>query len=67
MLIGDVDLSTLNDRELTRLRRDQLGFVFQAFNLLPTLTAKENILLPLQLAGRKPDKAWVDSVVACCF
>src|SRR5690606_34965133 len=63
VLIGDVDLSTLNDRELTRLRRDQLGFVFQAFNLLPTLTAKENILLPLQLAGRKPDKAWVDSVV----
>ena len=63
VLIGDVDLSSLNDRELTRLRRDQLGFVFQAFNLLPTLTAKENILLPLQLAGRKPDKAWVDSVV----
>ena len=63
VLIGDVDLSSLNDRELTHLRRDQLGFVFQAFNLLPTLTAKENILLPLQLAGRKPDKAWVDSVV----
>ena len=62
--VGDVDLGTLSDKELTRLRRDRLGFVFQAFNLLPTLTADENITLPLDLAGRKPDRAWFDDVVA---
>ena len=61
--IGDADLSTLNDHELTLLRRDRVGFVFQAFNLVPTLTAAENILLPLRLAGRKPDQAWMDEVV----
>jgi len=63
VMIGDTDLSTLNDNDLTQLRRDRVGFVFQAFNLVPTLTAEENITLPLALAGRKPDKAWVDSVI----
>jgi putative ABC transport system ATP-binding protein len=62
--IGDQDLSTLNDKELTILRRDRVGFVFQAFNLVPTLTAKENITLPLMLAGRKGDEAWIDKVIA---
>ncbi len=61
--IGDTELGTLNDRKLTQLRRDHLGFVFQSFNLIPTLTAAENITLPLRLAGRKPDRAWVDQVV----
>ncbi|REF37040.1 ABC transporter ATP-binding protein [Thermasporomyces composti] len=61
--IGDTDLSSLSDRELTRLRRDRVGFVFQAFNLMPTLTAKQNILLPLELAGRKPDQAWFTTLV----
>jgi putative ABC transport system ATP-binding protein len=64
ILIGSTDLSALNDRALTQLRRDRVGFVFQAFNLVPTLTAIENITLPLDLAGRKPDKAWLDSVIA---
>ena len=62
-LIGDVDLSTLGDKALTNLRRDRLGFVFQSFNLVPTLTAWENITLPMDLAGRKPDQEWVDNVV----
>jgi putative ABC transport system ATP-binding protein len=53
----------MGDRQLTLLRRDRVGFVFQAFNLLPTLTAERNILLPLELAGRKPDRAWFDRVV----
>ncbi|MFG3343995.1 ABC transporter ATP-binding protein [Streptomyces sp. NPDC048018] len=61
--IGDVELSGLADRELTRLRREKVGFVFQGFNLLPTLTALENITLPLRLAGRRPDTAWLDAVV----
>src|SRR2546423_10947738 len=61
--IGDHDLSTLNDRHLTILRRDRVGFVFQAFNLVPTLTAAENITLPLALAGRKPDESWLDGVI----
>jgi putative ABC transport system ATP-binding protein len=61
--IGDVDLSELNDRQLTKLRRDRIGFIFQAFNLVPTLTAIENITLPMDLAGRRPDAAWVDNVV----
>src|SRR5690242_7864293 len=52
--IGETDLSTLNDKALTTLRRDRVGFVFQAYNLVPTLTAQENILLPLSIAGRKP-------------
>ncbi len=62
--IGDVALSRLRDKALTALRRDQVGFVFQAFNLIPTLSAQENILLPLNLAGRKPDPDWFDKVVA---
>ncbi|SOC49643.1 putative ABC transport system ATP-binding protein [Blastococcus aggregatus] len=61
--IGDVDLSTLDDKALTVLRRDRVGFVFQAFNLLPTLTAQENITLPMDIAGRKPDRAWLDTVI----
>ncbi len=62
--IGDTDLSTLTDKELTMLRRDRLGFIFQAFNLVPTLNAIENITLPMDLARREPDQEWVDSVVA---
>ncbi len=61
--LGDEDLSQLNDKKLTRLRRDKIGFVFQAFNLVPTLTAKENILLPMSIAGREPDRAWFDQVI----
>ena len=63
VLLGDVDLTTLKERALTELRRDRIGFVFQAFNLVPTLTAEENILLPLAIAGRRPDPAWFDEVV----
>jgi putative ABC transport system ATP-binding protein len=63
VLIGDTDLGSLDDKRLTRLRRDRIGFVFQAFNLLPTLTAAENITLPLSLAGKKPDKEWFDRIV----
>ncbi len=63
VFIGDHDLSTLKDRDLTRLRRDRVGFIFQAFNLVPTLTARENITLPLDLAGRKPDAQWFEQVV----
>jgi putative ABC transport system ATP-binding protein len=61
--VGDVELSTLKDRALTELRRDRIGFVFQAFNLVPTLTADENILLPLSIAGQKPDQGWYDTVI----
>ena len=61
--IGSDDLSRLDDRHLTLLRRDRIGFVFQAYNLVPTLTAAENITLPLRLAGRKGDKEWIRSVV----
>jgi putative ABC transport system ATP-binding protein len=61
--IGDVDLTTLNDKELTRLRRDSVGFVFQTFNLVPTLTAIENITLPSSLAGTRPDGDWLDQVI----
>ncbi len=61
--IGDSDVSTLNDQKLTILRRDHVGFIFQAYNLVPTLTALENITLPLMLAGRKGDQAWIDRVV----
>ncbi|MCU1344557.1 MAG: putative transporter ATP-binding protein, partial [Acidimicrobiia bacterium] len=60
---GSTDLSALSDRELTRLRREQIGFIFQSFNLIPTLTARENIVLPLTLAGRKPDTAWLETIV----
>lgn len=61
--IGDTDLTTLSDKQMTRLRRDRIGFVFQAFNLVPTLTALENITLPLDIAGRKPDQEWLDTVL----
>jgi putative ABC transport system ATP-binding protein len=62
--IGDQDLSALGDKDLTILRRDRVGFVFQAFNLVPTLTAIENVTLPLALAGRKGEHGWVDQVVS---
>jgi putative ABC transport system ATP-binding protein len=61
--LGGVDITTLNDRQLTLLRRDNLGFIFQSFNLLPTLTAAENITLPVRIAGRKPDAYWVDTII----
>lgn len=63
VFIGDVDLTTLSEADLTRLRRDAVGFVFQAFNLVPTLSASENITLPLDIAGRDVDTAWFDQVV----
>ena len=63
VFIGDVDVTGLSDKDLTLLRRDRVGFVFQAFNLVPTLSAQENILLPLAIAGRKPDPEWFDLVV----
>ncbi len=63
VFVGDTDLRTLSDKQLTLLRRERVGFVFQAFNLLPTLTAYENITLPITLAGKKPDAEWVSAVV----
>jgi putative ABC transport system ATP-binding protein len=63
VFIGDIDITTLSDRQLTELRRDHVGFVFQAFNLIPTLTASENITLPVDIAGRDVDQAWFDEVV----
>jgi putative ABC transport system ATP-binding protein len=63
VFLGDVDITTLNEKALTRLRRDAVGFVFQQFNLLPTLTAKENITLPLDIARRDYEKEWFDLVV----
>jgi putative ABC transport system ATP-binding protein len=63
VLIGDTELVGLSDRAMTTLRRDRIGFVFQAFNLVPTLTALENITLPMDIAGRTPDRAWLDSVI----
>jgi putative ABC transport system ATP-binding protein len=62
-VVDGVTLSTLSDTRLTTLRRERIGFVFQAFNLIPTLTARENILLPLSLAGRRPDQEWFDTVI----
>ncbi len=61
--IGDTEITSLKDKALTLLRRDQIGFIFQSFNLLPTLTAAENIVLPIKIAGRKPDAFWVQSIV----
>ncbi|ROR92249.1 ABC transporter ATP-binding protein [Nocardioides aurantiacus] len=63
VLLGDDDLARLDDARLTRLRRDRIGFVFQSFNLVPTLSAEENVALPLAIAGRRPDPAWWDLVV----
>ena len=61
--LGDVEITSLGDKALTTLRRDRIGFIFQSFNLLPTMTAAENIVLPMKIAGRKPDRHWVASVV----
>ncbi|MFB6960477.1 ABC transporter ATP-binding protein [Streptomyces sp. NPDC056309] len=61
--VGDTEITGLKDRELTRLRRDRIGFMFQSFNLIPTLNALENITLPMDIAGRKPDEKWLDEVI----
>jgi putative ABC transport system ATP-binding protein len=63
VFLGDLELNALSDKELTVVRRDRIGFVFQAYNLLPTLNAGENITLPMALASRKPDAAWLETVV----
>jgi putative ABC transport system ATP-binding protein len=63
VFIGDIDLTRLDDRKLTNLRRDRVGFVFQSFNLIPTLTAEENITLPMDVAGRRPDREWLAEVI----
>ena len=63
VFIGDIELNALDDRRLTRLRRDRVGFIFQAYNLVPTLTALENITLPADIAGHTPDPAWLDAVI----
>jgi|SRR4051794_28046276 len=63
VILDGVELGGLDDKALTTLRRDKVGFIFQSFNLLPVLSAEENILLPLSIAGRKPDEAWVDRVI----
>jgi putative ABC transport system ATP-binding protein len=64
VFIGDVEISSSSEKQLTLVRRDRIGFVFQSFNLIPTLDARENITLPMSLAGRKPDQAWFDQIVA---
>jgi putative ABC transport system ATP-binding protein len=64
VFIGETYLATLNDKQLTELRRKQVGFVFQAYNLIPTLTARENILLPMMLGGETGDEAWIENVIA---
>ena len=61
--LGDTEITSLKDKALTTLRRDRIGFIFQSFNLLPTMTAAENIVLPMRIAGRRPDKHWVASIV----
>jgi putative ABC transport system ATP-binding protein len=61
--LGDTEITSLKDKALTLLRRDRIGFIFQSFNLLPTMTAAENIVLPMKIAGRKPDEHWVASIV----
>jgi putative ABC transport system ATP-binding protein len=63
VFLGDVELSGLKDKALTQLRRDRIGFIFQSLNLVPTLSARENILLPLAIAGRKPEPQWYDVVI----
>jgi putative ABC transport system ATP-binding protein len=63
VLLGDIDITAVSEKELTIVRRDKIGFVFQSYNLIPTLNAIENITLPLALAGRKPDKQWLDRVI----
>jgi putative ABC transport system ATP-binding protein len=64
VVVGDTSLTGLSDKDLTALRREQVGFVFQSFNLVPTLSARENILLPLAIAGREPDSQWYDTVIS---
>jgi putative ABC transport system ATP-binding protein len=63
IFLGDIDISRANEKELTLIRRDKLGFVFQSYNLIPTLNALENMTLPMSLAGHKPDPAWLDTIV----
>jgi putative ABC transport system ATP-binding protein len=63
VFIGDIDLTALDEKRLTLLRREKIGFVFQAFNLVPTLNAEENITLPMDIAGRKPDQEWLNTVI----
>jgi putative ABC transport system ATP-binding protein len=63
VFIGDTEITGMKDAALTRVRRDKVGFIFQAFNLVPTLTALENMTLPLDIAGRKPDQGWLDTVI----
>jgi len=63
VFLGDTDISSLKDKALTLLRRDRIGFIFQSFNLLPTMTAAENIILPMRIAGRRPDDQWVAQIV----
>ncbi|MFZ4583899.1 MAG: ABC transporter ATP-binding protein [Acidimicrobiia bacterium] len=63
VFLGDLDITKLSEKQLTVVRRDKIGFVFQAFNLIPTLTALENVTLPEALAGRKPDQSWLDTVI----
>ena len=63
VFLGDTEITSLKDKALTLLRRDRIGFIFQSFNLLPTMTAAENIVLPMRIAGRKPDEQWVASIV----
>jgi len=64
VFVGDTEIGSLSDKKLTALRRERIGFVFQSFNLVPTLSAGENILLPLSIAGRKPEPAWYESVIS---
>src|SRR4051795_12847563 len=64
VFIGDTEIGSLSDKKLTHLRRERIGFVFQSFNLVPPLSAGENILLPLSIAGRKPEPAWYESVIS---
>ena len=64
ILLGDIEITACSEKELTVVRRDKIGFVFQSYNLIPTLTAIENITLPLALAGKKPDKQWLDRVIS---
>jgi putative ABC transport system ATP-binding protein len=63
VMLGDIDITAVSEKELTVVRRDKIGFVFQSYNLIPTLNAIENITLPLSLAGRKPDQEWLDRVI----
>ena len=63
VFLGDTEITSLKDKALTLLRRDRIGFIFQSFNLLPTMTAAENIVLPMRIAGRRPDPHWVASIV----